>query len=234
LRFHTWSRARRLPAVFTEQEAGQVLAQLSGLYHLLVSLMCGADLRVWRPFACGCRTWISPTAVWSFAKRKGQRWRPTLLPKSLVQPLKAQISAALAVHQQDLEADFGEVYLPYALAKKHPRAETKAAWQYVFPASQRTENPRSGVERRHHVGEQQVRRAVAKALARTGIRKRASCHTFRHSFATNLPQTGADLRSIQELMGHGNLETTVIYAYVIGVHERGLASPLGALSDARG
>ena len=125
-----------------------------------------------------------------------------------------------------MQEGLGAVYLPYALEKKYPKAATNPIWQYVFPAQNRALDPRSNIMRRHHIGEQQVRRSVAQALAMTGIPKKASCHTFRHSFATNLLRAGTDIRNIQELMGHYDLSTTMIYTQVIGVNERGVSSPL--------
>src|SRR5690606_2668775 len=145
---------------------------------------------------------------------------------TLIEPLKAQIDLALAIHKQDLAEGFGEVYLPYALAKKYPKAATNPAWQYIFPAPNRAVDPRSDIIRRHHIGEQQVRRSVARALEKANIHKKASCHTFRHSFATNLLRAGTDIRNIQELMGHNDVSTTMIYTHVVGIHERGVASPL--------
>jgi len=157
---------------------------------------------------------------------KGEKWRRTLLPKSLIKPLKVQIRYALSLHQQDLNEGYGEVYLPFALAKKFPKAAASPAWQYIFPARERSRDPRSNAIRRHHIGEQQIRRAVGRAISNLGIRKKASCHTFRHSFATNLLRSGADIRNIQELLGHNDISTTMIYTHVIGVHERGITSPL--------
>lgn len=226
LRFEKTSKGRRLPVVFTHQEAMAVLEQMHGHHKLAASLMYGSGLRVMEAVRLRVQDIDFAQQCLFVRESKGEKTRRTLLPASLLAPLKAQVDLALALHQRDLEEGFGAVYLPFALSKKYPKAATSPNWQYVFPAPKRSKDPRSDVIRRHHIGEQQVRRAVASALAATGIRKKASCHTFRHSFATNLLGKGTDIRNIQELLGHTDVNTTMIYTHVIGVHERGVVSPL--------
>jgi integron integrase len=205
-----------------------VLSQMGGAHYLAAGLMYGAGLRVMEAVRLRVQDIDFAEPCLFIRETKGDKWRRTILPTSLVEGLKAQVEYALALHQQDLIEGFGEVYLPFALERKYPRAATNAAWQYIFPAPRRSVDPRSGCVRRHHIGEQQIRRSVAKALAQTGIRKKASCHTFRHSFATNLLKAGTDIRNIQELMGHNDISTTMIYTHVVGTHERGIRSPLDA------
>lgn len=224
--FTRTNKGRRLPVVFTHEEALQVISAMSGVHKLAVSLMYGAGLRVMEAVRLRVQDIDFGESCIFVREAKGEKWRRTLLPRSLIEPLKIQIELSLAIHQQDLAQGFGEVYLPHALAKKYPKAAISPAWQYVFPASSKAVDPRSDVIRRHHIGEQQVRRSVALALGKTNIRKKASCHTFRHSFATNLLRAGTDIRNIQELMGHNDVSTTMIYTHVIGIHERGVSSPL--------
>src|SRR5690625_1405072 len=150
----------------------------------------------------------------------------TLYPYTTLFRSKAQVNVALAVHQQDLQEGYGAVYLPFALERKYPMAATSPPWQYGFPSPKRALDPRSSELRQHHLGEQQVRRAVAAAVAEAGIRKHASGHTFRHSFATDLLRARADIRNIPQLLGHEDINTTMIYTHVVGNHERGLTSPL--------
>lgn len=224
--FNRTNKGRRIPTVFTHEEALQVLGLMSGQHKLLASLMYGAGLRVMEAVRLRVQDIDFQQLCIFIRETKGDKYRRTLLPKSLITALKAQVDLALAIHQRDIADGFGEVYLPYALAKKYPKAPSLPAWQYVFPAPNRALDPRSNIIRRHHIGEQQVRRSVAKALAQTRIFKKASCHTFRHSFATNLLRAGTDIRNIQELMGHTDVSTTMIYTHVVGVHERGVLSPL--------
>lgn len=224
--FTRTNKGRKLPVVFTHDEAMRVLSSMSGVHKLAASLMYGSGLRVMEAVRLRVQDIDFGQSCIFVRETKGEKWRRTLLPQSLIDPLKNQIDIALSIHKQDLDEGFGEVYLPHALAKKYPKASTSPAWQYVFPAPFRAEDPRSNVIRRHHLGEQQIRRFVAKALEEANIRKKASCHTFRHSFATNLLRSGADIRNIQELMGHTDVSTTMIYTHVVGIHERGVSSPL--------
>lgn len=226
LQFERTSKGKRLPVVFTHEEAMAVLENMQGHHKLAASLMYGSGLRVMEAVRLRVQDVDFGHQCLFVRESKGDKWRRTILPRSLLQPLQAQVEFALALHKRDLEEGFGEVYLPGALAKKYPKAATSPGWQYVFPAPERATDPRSDVIRRHHIGEQQVRRAVANALRATGIRKKASCHTFRHSFATNLLAKGTDIRNIQELLGHTDVNTTMIYTHVVGVHERGVVSPL--------
>lgn len=226
IQFTKTGRVQHLPTVFSHDEAMQLLSLIEGDHKLAAALMYGSGLRVMEAVRLRVQDVDFANACLFVREAKGNKWRRTLLPKSLIEPLRTQIEFALALHKRDLAEGFGEVYLPHALAKKYPKAATSATWQYVFPAPNRAVDPRSDVIRRHHIGEQQVRRSVARALEMAGIRKKASCHTFRHSFATNLLRTGVDIRNIQELLGHTDVSTTMIYTHVVGVHERGVASPL--------
>lgn len=226
LSFNRTNKGRRLPTVFTHEEAIKVLGCMKGDHKVVAALMYGAGLRVMEAVRLRVQDVDFAQQCLVVREAKANKWRRTLLPRSLVEPLRVQVDYALAVHKQDLNDGYGEVYLPYALEKKFPKAASSPAWQYVFPAPNLAEDPRSNVIRRHHIGEQQVRRSVARALEDSNIRKKASCHTFRHSFATNLLRSGTDIRNIQELLGHNDINTTMIYTHVIGIHERGVTSPL--------
>lgn len=149
-----------------------------------------------------------------------------MLPESLVEPLQQEIARVRLIHDDDIGAGFGEVWLPHALARKYPNAGRELGWQYVFPSLKRSRDPRSGQIRRHHVDEKSLQRAVKNAVRAAGLSKPASCHTFRHSFATHLLEQGYDIRTVQELLGHKDASTTMVYTHVLNRGGRGVVSPL--------
>lgn len=220
------TRIKTLPTVFSHREAKAVIQELEGNFKVLASLMYGSGLRVMEAVRLRIQDIDFDNHCIIVRESKGLKWRRTLLPGSLVIALKTQVDYTKSLHLKDLAEGYGAVYLPNALAKKYPSAATSSAWQYLFPSPRRSIDPRSGIERRHHLGEQQIQRHVKYALSAANIDKKASCHTFRHSFATNLLREGTDIRNIQEMMGHSDLSTTQIYTHVVGIQERGVISPL--------
>jgi integron integrase len=157
---------------------------------------------------------------------KGGKERRTTLPESLIEPLKRQLERVRLLHAEDLERGFGRVFLPYALERKYPNAAREWAWQWAFPASKLSSDPRSGEVRRHHASGDALQRAIKRAIKGAGITKRASSHTLRHSFATHLLEDGYDIRTIQELLGHADVQTTMIYTHVLNKGGKGVRSPL--------
>lgn len=226
LNFAPSMRPKTIPTVFSHAEATAVIEKLSGTYKLAALLMYGAGLRVMEAARLRVQDVDFANNCLVVREGKGRKWRRSLMPKSLVSDLRRQIDYALALHSKDLADGLGEVYLPDALSRKYPNAATAPGWQYLFPAPHIAKDPRADIKRRHHVGEQQIQRSVKKAIQQCGIYKKSGCHTFRHSFATNLLQAGADIRNIQELMGHSDLSTTQIYTHVVGIQERGITSPV--------
>jgi len=220
------SRPTRLPTVFTPKEAMRVISSLPTGYVLPAQLMYGAGLRVMECVRLRVKDIQFDYAQIIVRSGKGNKDRVSLLPEGVTTAIRHQIELVRTIHERDLGAGYGEVYLPFALERKYPGANKELAWQYVFPAKQRSIDPRSGRQRRHHLGAQSLQRAVKKAIVASGINRQASCHTFRHAFATHLLENGYDIRTVQELMGHKDIRTTQIYTHVMNKGANAVKSPL--------
>lgn len=220
---------RRLPVALSRMEVAAILEQMDGKPRLMASLLYGSGLRLLECARLRVKDVDLRRRQLLVRQAKGDKDRMSLVPAALVQPLREQLRHAKRQHRTDLALGAGWVELPSALARKFPGAGREWAWQWVFPATRTYREPASGQVRRHHLHESVVQRAVRIAVARAGLAKRATCHTFRHSFATHLLEDGYDIRTVQELLGHKSVKTTMIYTHVLDRGYAGVCSPLDAL-----
>jgi integron integrase len=218
--------SKNLPVVFTKEESTSIIAHLKGEPRLVASLLYGSGLRIMEAVRLRVKDIDLERCEITVRDGKGEQDRLTMLPQSLKRPLTVQLEAVRRLHNEDLKRGGGEVYLPYALERKYKTAAGDFLWQYWFPAGKLSLDPRSGKERRHHIAEQNVQRAVKVALRLAGVKKTGTCHSFRHSFATHLLEDGYDIRTVQELLGHKDVRTTMIYTHVLNRGGRGVRSPL--------
>jgi integron integrase len=226
-------RPRRLPIVLTRQEVAAVLGFLEDQFLIMGMLMYGAGLRLMESLRLRVQDIDLERKEILVRDGKGSKDRVTMLPHSVVPEIRNQLILARSIHQHDLRQGYGRVILPMALARKYPNASMEWRWQWVFPASRRWINRNTGEQGRHHVHETVMQRAMKDAVRRAGITRHATCHTLRHSFATHLLQDGYDIRTIQELLGHTHIETTMIYTHVLNRGGRAVRSPADSLNHLR-
>ena len=224
-------RPKRMPTVLTRTETRQVIEKLPGVYQLMARLLYGSGLRLMECVSLRVLDLDFGYRQILIRNGKGMKDRVVPLPASLVDDLKQQILKVKQYHQQDVEQGFANVYLPFALAQKYPSAPRELKWQYVFPSDRLSVDPQSGVVRRHHIHESGLQTHIKKAASELGINKKVNCHTFRHSFATHLIESGADIRTVQELLGHADVSTTMIYTHVLNQGGLGVVSPLDHLDN---
>ena len=219
----------RLPTVLTRSEAARLLNGFGGNHRLLAELLYGTGMRILEAVRLRVKDMDLERREIVVRDGKGAKDRVTMLPDRLVGLLRRQLREAERLHAMDLLEGCGAVWLPFALERKYPAASRDWGWQYVFPADRRSIDPRSGIERRHHISDQSIQRAMREALRRAGIAKPATPHTLRHSFATHLLEAGHDIRTVQELLGHSDVSTTMVYTHVVNRGGRGVVSPLDRL-----
>ncbi len=225
-----WAKKpKKIPIVLSKDEVRRVLSQLSGINWIMANLLYGSGLRLMECLRLRVKDIEFDYCQVIVRDGKGQKDRVTALPETVIKALQMHLIKVKQIHEKDIQAGYGKVYLPFALEKKYPKANMEWAWQYVFPASKLSADPRTGIIRRHHLDESVLQRAVKVAMQKAGINKQGSCHSLRHSFATHLLEDGYDIRTVQELLGHENLNTTMIYTHVMKKGGLGIKSPADKL-----
>jgi len=224
-RFARSKRPRRLPVVLSRQEARRLIGAMSGMHQLMAGLLYGSGMRLMECIRLRVQDVDFDYHQIVVRDAKGNKDRVVPLPQRFVPALREQLAEARRLHDKDRELGYGEVYLPDALARKWPNAAREWGWQYVFPSSRLSVDPRSGRQRRHHIHENVLQKAVKRAARETGITKRVNCHSLRHSFASHLLEAGYDIRTVQELLGHADVSTTMIYTHVLNKPGLSVQSP---------
>ncbi len=222
-------RPKRLPVVLTAEEVSRVMAHLSGDKWLIAMMLYGGGLRLLEALRLRVKDLDFERREITIREGKGDKDRVTMLPKAVIRPLQKHLERVRAIHQQDLADGYGRVELPHALARKYPNANREWCWQFVFPQERRWRNAKTGEQGRHHSDESLFSRSLTAAVRKAGLTKHVTSHTFRHSFATHLLADGYDIRTVQELLGHSDVRTTMIYTHVLNRGGRGVRSPADRL-----
>lgn len=219
-------KSKHLPVVLSRDEAKQIISQLSGLPKLVVFLLYGSGLRLSEALRLRVKDIDFSYNQIVVRNGKGTKDRVTMLPEVLANPIRMHIKKVKHLHAMDMQKGWGKTILPKALSKKYKNASRQLGWQYLFPSTKRRPDPRSGIKHRYHISVSTVQKQVKTAVGKTNIKKHATCHTFRHSFATHLLADGYDIRTVQELLGHKNVKTTMVYTHVLNKGGKGVKSPI--------